>query len=29
MFVWKFCTKEPCKVWKVCTLTTTHRIIYA
>lgn len=29
LFVWKFCTKEMCKVWKNCELTTVYRIIYA
>ena len=29
LFVWKFCTKEMCKVWKKCELTTVYRIIYA
>nr|DAE71925.1 MAG TPA: hypothetical protein [Caudoviricetes sp.]DAY71535.1 MAG TPA: hypothetical protein [Caudoviricetes sp.] len=29
LFVWKFCTKDMCKVWKNCELTTVYRIIYA
>nr|DAY12108.1 MAG TPA: hypothetical protein [Caudoviricetes sp.] len=28
LFIWQFCTRELCKVWKVCKLTTVYRIFY-